>query len=51
MSPTILDNIYEPRATSYNLRYPVRFVMLKVHLVYNGTKTPSHLGPTIWSLI
>ena len=31
MSPAILDDIFSPRATPYNLRNPVNFKMRKVH--------------------
>ena len=43
MSPTILNDILASKATPYNLR--------KVYLVYSGTETLPHLGPTIWSLV
>ena len=50
MSPAILNDIFAPKATPYNLRNPVSFKMQKVHLFYNITETLSHLGPKIWSL-
>ena len=51
MSPTILNDIFTPRATAYNLRNPVSFKMQKVHSVYNSTETIFHSGPRIWSLV
>ena len=54
MSPTITNNIFATRPTSYNLRNQtasVNFKMRKVYLFYNGTETLSHLGPKIWSLV
>ena len=50
MSPTITNNIFATRPTSYNLRNQtasVNFKMRKVYLFYNGTETLSHLGPKI----
>ena len=51
ISPTILNDILASKATPYNLRNPVSFKMRKVYLVYSGTETLPHLGPTIWSLV
>ena len=51
MSPTTLNDIFESRATPYNVRNPVSFKIRKVFSVHNGTQTPSHLGPKIWSLM
>ena len=51
MFPITINDIFAPRATSYNLSNPVSFKMQNVHLVYNDTETLSHLGPKIWSLI
>ena len=39
-----LNDIFALRAIHYNLRSPGSFKMRKVHSVYNGTETPSHLG-------
>ena len=51
MSATILNDISAPRASPYNLRYPVvSFKMRTVHPAYNGAESLSHLGPKIWSL-
>ena len=41
MSPTILDDVFPPRATPYNLRNPVSFKIEKAHSVYNGAETQS----------
>ena len=49
MFPITLNNIFALRATPYNLRNPVSFKLHKVHLVFNGVETLSHLGPNIWS--
>ena len=51
MPATILNDIFAPRSTRYNLRNPVSFKMWKVHLIYNGNGTLSHLGPNIWNLV
>ena len=54
MSTTILNNIFAPRAIPYNLGTPVSFKIKKnpkVHSVYNSTKSMTHLGPKIWSLV
>ena len=43
MSPAILNVIFAPRATPYNLCNPVSCEIQKVHLVCNGTEILSHL--------
>ena len=50
MSPTILNDNFSSKATTYNLHNPVIFKMRKVYLVYNGIEILSHFGPKIWSL-
>ena len=51
MSPTTLNDTSAPRANPYNLCNLVSFKMRKVHSVYNGTETLSHLGPKMWCFI
>ena len=51
MSPKILNYIFPSSATPYNLRNPVSVKMRKVHLVYIGSETLSHIGPEIWNLV
>ena len=41
ISPTTLNYIFASRATPYK---PISFKIQKVHLVYNGTESLSHLG-------
>ena len=46
VSPTTLNEIFAPRATTCNLRVPVSFKIREVRSPHNGT----HSGPKIWSL-
>ena len=43
MFPTIANDIFLPRATPYNPRYPVSLKMQKGQSVYNSIQTLSHL--------
>ena len=51
ISPTILNDIFEPRVSSYNLRANSYFETRKVTSVHHGTESLSFLGPKIWDLI
>ena len=47
MSPTILNNIFAPNTTPYNLCNLISFKMCKVLLGYNGTESLFYLGPKL----
>ena len=52
MSPVIMNEIFQLREEShYSLRYTSKFVILPIHDVYHGSKSPSYLVPKIWELI
>ena len=51
MAPEILNEIYENRTSSYNLRKNSSFYVRQVHSVYHGTESLSFLGPKIWELV
>ena len=47
MAPEILNDVFELRPLSYNLRTNSNFYSRPVHFVYNGTESFSFLGPKI----
>ena len=52
MAPEILSEIFQNRASLYNLRKnPSFFYVRQVHSFYRGTESLSFLGPKIWELI
>ena len=51
LSPDILNELFVPKRTSYNLRRNDTFERRQVHSVYNGTESLSFLGPKIWDLV
>ena len=51
MGPEILNEIFQNRTSSYNLRKNSSFYVKKVHSVYYGTESLSFLGPKIWKLV
>ena len=50
MAPEILNEIFQNRTSSYNLRTNSSFADRPVHSVYHGTESLSFLGPKIWEL-
>ena len=51
LSPDILKKIFEPKTGLYNLRRNNIFERRQVHSVYQGTESPSFVGPKIWDLV
>ena len=51
MAPEILNDIFQNRTSSYNLRNNSSFSIRQVHSVYHGTESLSFLGPKIWELV
>ena len=51
MSLKILNEIFQSRTSSYNLRKKSSFYVRQVHSVYHGTELLSCLGPKIWELV
>ena len=51
MTPEILNDIFQTRTSSYNLRNNPSFSIRQVHSVYHGTESLSFLGPKIWELV
>ena len=51
MSPKILNEIFQSRTSSYNLRKNLRIHVGKVNSVYHGTESLSFLGPKILKLV
>ena len=51
LSPDILKKIFEPKIGLYNLRRNNIFERRQVHSVYQGTESPSFVGPKIWDLV
>ena len=51
MAPEILNDVFQLRTSSYNLRTNSNFYSRPVHFVYNGTESFSFLGPKIWELV
>ena len=51
MAPEILNEVFQLRTSSYNLRTNSKFYTRQVHSVYNGTESLSFLGPKIWELV
>ena len=51
MAPEILNEIFQTRISSYNLRTNSSFAVRSVHSVYHGTQSLSFLGPKIWELV
>ena len=51
MAPEILNEVFQNRALSYNLRTKSSFAVRPVHSVYHGTESLSFLGPKIWELV
>ena len=47
MAPEILNELFQNRTSSYNLRTNSSFVVRPVHSVYHRTKSLSFLGPKI----
>ena len=50
MDPEIVNEVFQKRTSSYNLRANSSFFTRPVHSVYNGTESRSFLGPKIWEL-
>ena len=51
MATEILNEIFQNRTSSYNLRTNSSFVVRPVHSVYHGTESFSFLGQKIWELV
>ena len=51
MAPEILNEIFQNRTSSYNLRTNSSFAVRPVHSVYHGTESFSFLGQKIWELV
>ena len=51
MAPELLNEIFQEKTASYNLRRNSNFFIRKVHSVYHGTESLSFLGPKIWELV
>ena len=51
MAPEILNEVFQKRTSSYNLRANSNFYTRPAHSVYNGTESLSFLGPKIWELV
>ena len=51
MAPDIVNEIFQNRTTSYNLRANSNFSIRPVHSVYHGTESLSFLGPKIWEQV
>ena len=51
MAPKILNEIFQNRTSSYNLRTNSSFAVRLVHSVYHGTESLLFLGPKIWELV
>ena len=51
MSLKILNEIFQSRTSSYNLRKKSSFYVRQVHSVYHGTESLSCLSQKIWELV
>ena len=51
MDPEIVNEVFQKRTSSYNLRANSKFYTRPVHSVYNGTESLSFPGPKIWELV
>ena len=51
ISPVILNNVFESRDCSYNLRNITQFKSQCVKSVHYGTESLSFLGPKLWQLL
>ena len=51
MSSSILNDIFVPKVSNYNLRVNSYFESRKVTSVHHGTESLSFLGPKIWDLV
>ena len=51
MAPEVLNEIFQNRTSSYNLRTNSSFAVRPVHSVYHGTESLSFLGSKIWKLV
>ena len=51
MAPQILNEIFQNRASSHNLRKTSGFYVRQVHPVYRGTESLSIFGPKQWELV
>ena len=51
MASEILNETFQNRTSSYNLRTNSSFAVRPVHSVYRGTESLSFLGPKIWELV
>ena len=51
LSPTLMNEIFQLKSCTYNLRQNRTFKTHNVKSVYNGTETASYLGPKIWDLV
>ena len=51
MAPEILNEIFQNRTSSYNLRTNSSFAVRPVHSIYHGTESLSFLRPKIWELV
>ena len=51
LSPTLMNEIFQLKDSTYNLRKNTTFKTRNVKSVYYGTETISYLGPKIWELV
>ena len=51
MTSEILNEIFQKRTLSHNLRKDSSFYVWQVHSVYHRTESQSFLGPKIWELV
>ena len=51
MAPEILNEIFQNRTSSCNLRINSSFAVRPMHSAYHGTESLSFLGPKIWELV
>ena len=51
MAPEILNEIFQNRTSSYNLRTNPSFALRPAHSVYHETESFSFLGPKRWELV
>ena len=52
MSLDIMSEIFQLREnTHYHPRHTLQFLAHPIHSVYNGSESPSYLGPKNWEII
>ena len=51
LAPEIMNNVFEIKEKSYNLRYNCDFTRRNVKTVKYGSESLSFLGPQIWNLV